>query len=149
MNKFCEDKTKHENDKCLESESNNEDKYRKLYCDYCNLETRMKYIRENNNFICQSCKMLLLDIDEFKIVESFNSCSLELYVTKDMLIFLPKNDFLKSLMKIYEDKIYISSSSNLMSYTNNSGFTYMVPQKMRECPLPQMGVFPLPHMMNS
>ena len=88
---YCEDKTKHENDKCLESESGDEDEYKELYCDYCDRETRMTRIPEINNFVCQSCKRLLLNMYDFKIVESFDDDGdLELYVTKNTFIYLVK-----------------------------------------------------------
>ena len=150
MKKFCEyckDKTKHENDKYLEceslsnteSESADEDEYRKLHCKNCKLETSMKYIPDYHNFICQSCKMLLLGPSGFKIVESYNEYGLVLYVTRDMFIYLAQYDFFKSLMEIYEERIYISINFKKKKFfTNNSGIHFGIPRMMGEFPFPQM-----------
>ena len=67
--KYCQDKTKHKKDECLESESlsntesesGDEDEYRIIYCKNCKLETSMIYTPDYHNFICQSCKNLLLE----------------------------------------------------------------------------------------
>ena len=127
----CEDKTKHENDKCLESESGHEDEYRELYCDYCDRETRMTRIPEINNFICQSCERLLLKMCDFKIVESFDDDGdLELFVTKNMFIYLVSHDYLDSLMRIYEDRIYICKPRKPITSKNNSRPPFGLPQTL-------------------
>ena len=98
MKNFCkyyQDKTKHEKDEYLEDESlsnteseiDDEAEYRKLYCKNCKLETSMIYTPDYHNFICQSCKNLLLGPSGFKIVESYNEYGLVLYVTRDMFLF--------------------------------------------------------------
>ena len=142
--KYCQDKTKHEKDECLgseslsntesESESDGEEKdeYRRIYCKNCKLETKMKCLPDYHNFICQSCNMLLLGSFGFKIVELYGDCGLELYVTKDVLIYLAQYDFFKSLMEIYEERIYISiNSRKCRIFTNNSRIHFGIPQMMK------------------
>ena len=123
----------HEKDECLESESlsniesesDDEDEYRTLYCKNCKLETSMIYSPDYHNFICQSCKNLLLGPSGFKIVESFNEYGLVLYVTRDMFIYLAQYDFIKSLMEIYGERIYISTNyKKFPVFTNNGGIPF-------------------------
>ena len=168
MKKFCEDckdRTKHENDECLEceslskteSESDGEDEYRIMYCKNCKLETSVKCIPEYHNFICQSCKKFSLGLDGLKIIESPGYNGLELYVTRDMFIYLAQYDLFKSLMEIYEERIYISTNNEKQNFlTNNSRIHFGNPFRnpftfthMREFLFPQKGEFPFPHMMNS
>ena len=113
MKKYYQDKTKNKKDECLESESDDEDEYKKLLCKYCEIETSMKYIPEYCNFSCQLCKKHLLALDGYgyQIIEVNSRDGPVLFVTIDMFIYLAEYDFLKLLMEIYQERINISINS--------------------------------------
>ena len=145
--KYCQDKTKHEKDECLEGESlsnseseseserDGEDEYRKLDCKNCKLITKMKYLPGNHNFICQSCNIYLLGSFSYKIFELGTNWGLELYVTKDMFIYLVQYDFFNSLMEIYENRIFISTDNGvILPFIND----LKIPILKSGLPFPQM-----------
>ena len=97
-----------------------EEDHKELYCDYCDCKTKMTRIPEINNLICNSCKRLLLNMYGFDIIESNDEDgNLELYITKDMFIYLVSHDYLDSLMRIYEDRIYICKPRKPFTSKNN------------------------------
>ena len=79
-----------------------------MYCKSCKFHNKMEYEPIYHNFICSSCDKLLIGIHGYEIFEFDDAGDLELYVTKDTFIYLMQNNFLKSLMKIYNDRIWIS-----------------------------------------
>ena len=81
----------------------------KLYCRYCKFYTTMECDPHSHNFICQMCDKSLVGCNGYEILEYNDAGDLELYVTKDMFIYLHQNGFFKHLMKIYNDRIRIST----------------------------------------
>ena len=80
-----------------------------LYCKSCKYYTAMEYDSKCHNFICQSCDKLLIGRYGYEIFEFDDAGDLELYVTKETFIFLMQNNFLKSLMEIYDNRVWIST----------------------------------------
>ena len=74
-----------------------------LYCKSCKSYTVMEYDSHCHNFICQTCDKLLIGR------YGYDAGDIELYVTKDMFIYLNQHGFFKFLMKIYDDRIWIST----------------------------------------
>ena len=81
----------------------------KLYCKSCKLYTIMEYDSYTRNFICQKCDKLLIGRYGYEILEFDDAGDLELYVTKDMFVYLHQNGYFKKLMKIYTNRIWIST----------------------------------------
>ena len=79
------------------------------YCKSCKFYTTMKYDPHCHNFICQSCDKSLISRYGHEIFEYDNAGDLDLYVTKDMFIYLNQYGFFKHLMKIYDGRIWIST----------------------------------------
>ena len=79
-----------------------------LYCKGCKFYTVMEYDSHCHNFICQTCDKLLIGRYGYEIFEFDDAGDIELYVTKDMFIYLNQHGFFKFLMKIYE-RIWIST----------------------------------------
>ena len=73
----------------------------KLYCRSCKFYTTMEYDIYTHNFICQKCDKLLIGSYGYEI--------LEFDVTKDMFVYLHQNGYFKQLMKIYNNRIWIST----------------------------------------
>ena len=71
----------------------------KLYCKYCKFYTTMEYDIYSRNFICQKCYKLLVGCNGYEILEFNDAGDLELYVTKDMFVYLHQNGYFKQLMK--------------------------------------------------
>ena len=69
----------------------------------------MEYDPDCHNFICLSCDKLLIGAYGYKIFEFDDAGDKELFVTRDMFIYLIQKGFLKSLMRIYNDRIWIST----------------------------------------
>ena len=80
-----------------------------LYCKNCKFHTSMEYDSHCHNFICKSCDKLLIRRYGHEIFEFDDAGDLELYVTKDMFIYLNQHGFFKYLMKIYDERIWIST----------------------------------------
>ena len=80
-----------------------------LYCKSCKFRNEMEYDPDCHNFICLSCDKLLIGRHGYKIFDFNNGPDVKLYVTKDMFIYLIQEGFLKSLMRIYNNKIWIST----------------------------------------
>ena len=81
----------------------------KLYCRSCKFFTTMKYGIYTNNFISQKCYKLLIGSYGYEIFEFDDAGDLELYVTKDMFVYLHQNGYFKQLMEIYNNRIWIST----------------------------------------
>ena len=81
----------------------------KHFCRYCKFYTTMEYDICNHNFICQKCYKFLVSFNGYEILEFYDDGDLELYITKDMFIYLHQNNFFKKLMKIYNNRIWIST----------------------------------------
>ena len=81
----------------------------KLYCRSCKFYTTMEYDIHTHNFVCQMCDKLLVGDYGYEILEFDDAGDMELYVTKDMFIYLNQHGFFKQLMKIYNNKIWIST----------------------------------------
>ena len=81
----------------------------KQHCRSCKLYTPMEYDIHTHNFICQKCNKSLVGSYGYEIIEFNDAGDLELYVTKDMFIYLHQNGYFKHLMKIYSDRIWIST----------------------------------------
>ena len=82
----------------------------KLYCRSCDSYTMMDYDAHTCNFICQHCNKLIVSDQGFNIIQIDNKDGdPELYITKTVLFDLMENGFLERLMKIYDERIYISS----------------------------------------
>ena len=81
----------------------------KLYCRSCKFYTTMEYDIYTHNFICQKCDKLLIGSYGYEILEFDDACDLELYATKDMFVYLHQNGYFKQLMKIYNNRIWIST----------------------------------------
>ena len=81
----------------------------KLYCKSCKFTNEMEYEPTYHNFICRGCDMLLIGRYGYQIYEYNDVGDLDLYVTKETFIFLMQNNFLKSLMQIYNNKVWISA----------------------------------------
>ena len=79
-----------------------------LYCKSCKFYNAMEYEPTYHNFICKSCDKLLIGRHGYEIFEFDDAGDEELYVTKEMFIYLIHKGFLKSLMKIYKERIWIS-----------------------------------------
>ena len=79
-----------------------------LYCKSCKFHTTMEYDSHYHNSICKSCDKLLIGRYGHEIFE-FDAGDPELYVTKDMFIYLNQHGFFKFLMKIYDERIWIST----------------------------------------
>ena len=77
----------------------------KLYCRYCKFYTKMEYDTYTHNFICPKCDKLLIGRYGYEIIEYDDA----VYVTKDMFVYLHQNGYFKQLMKIYDNKIWIST----------------------------------------
>ena len=75
----------------------------KLYCRYCKFYTTMEYDIHSHNFICQKCDKLLVGCNGYEILEFDDAGDLELYV------YLHQNGYFKQLMKIYNNRIWIST----------------------------------------
>ena len=80
-----------------------------LYCKSCKSHTTMEYDSHCHNFICQSCDKLLMGRYGHEIFEFDDAGDIELYVTKDMFIYLNQHGFFKFLMKIYDERIWIAT----------------------------------------
>ena len=81
----------------------------KLYCKCCKFTNEMEYEPTYHNFICRGCDMLLIGRYGYQIYEYNDAGDLDLYVTKETFIFLMQNNFLKSLMHIYNNRVWISA----------------------------------------
>lgn len=81
----------------------------KLYCKTCKFHNEMEYEPHYHNFACLSCDRLLIGRLGYQIFEFNDAGDLDLYVTKDTFIYLMQNGFLKSLMDIYDNRIWISA----------------------------------------
>ena len=81
----------------------------KLYCRSCKFYTTMEHDIYTHNFTCQKCDKLLIGGYGYEILEFDDAGDLELYVTKDMFIYLNQHGFFKMLMKIYNNRIWIST----------------------------------------
>ena len=77
----------------------------KLYCKSCKFYSTMEYDTYTHNFICQKCDKLLIGRYGYEIIEYDDA----VYVTKDMFVYLHQNGYFKQLMKIYNNKIWIST----------------------------------------
>ena len=77
----------------------------KLYCKSCKFHTIMEYDTHTHNFICQKCDKLIIGRHGYEILEFDDA----VYVTKDMFVYLHQNGYFKQLMKIYDNKIWIST----------------------------------------
>ena len=77
----------------------------KLYCKSCKFYTTMEYDMYTHNFICQKCDKLLIGRYGYEIIKYDDA----VYVTKDMFVYLHQNGYFKQLMKIYNNKIWIST----------------------------------------
>ena len=77
----------------------------KLYCKSCKFYTTMEYDTYTHNFICQKCDKLLIGRYGYEIIKYDDA----VYVTKDMFVYLHQNGYFKQLMKIYDNKIWIST----------------------------------------
>ena len=75
--------------------------YMKLYCRSCKFYTTMEYDIYTHNFICQKCVKLLIGSYGYEILE-FDDAG-------DMFIYLNQHGFFKQLMKIYKERIWIST----------------------------------------
>ena len=84
------------------------------YCKSCKFHTTMEYDPHCHNFICQSCGELLISRYGYEIFEYDDAGDIELYVTKDMFIYLNQHGFFKHLMKIYDDRIWISTDDEII-----------------------------------
>ena len=80
----------------------------KLYCVTCKCRTEMDYDSECQNFICLYCDKLLVGKYGHEILE-VDDGDLNLYITKDMFIFLLQKRYFKLLMKLYDGRIWIST----------------------------------------
>ena len=80
-----------------------------LYCKSCKSHTTMKYDSNYHNFFCQSCDKLLIGRYGHEIFEFDDAGDIELYVTRDMFIYLNQHGFFNYLMKIYDSRIWIST----------------------------------------
>ena len=80
----------------------------KLYCVTCKHRTEMDYDSECQNFICLYCDKLLIGKYGYEILE-VDDGNLNLYITKDMFIFLLQERYFKLLMKLYGGRIWIST----------------------------------------
>ena len=80
-----------------------------LYCRSCKLNTTMEFDMHNHNFICQKCDTFLIGSYGYEILEFDTDGDPQLFVTKDMFIYLNQNGFFKVLMKIYGERIRIST----------------------------------------
>ena len=69
---------------------------------------------------CRSCKFYTtMEYDILKEILEFDDAGdLELYVTKDMFVYLHQNGYFKQLMKIYDNRIWISTRSTSFNLTN-------------------------------
>ena len=86
----------------------------KLYCRYCKFYTTMEYDIYSHNFICQKCDKFIIGSYRYEILEFDDAGDLELYVTKDMFIYLHQNGYFKQLMKIYNNRIWISTEEGTL-----------------------------------
>ena len=80
----------------------------KLHCRYCKIPTTIKYDVFTHNFTCQKCYKFILGSRGYEILEFNDAGDLELYVTKDMFIYLHQFGYFKNLMEIYKNRIWIS-----------------------------------------
>ena len=80
-----------------------------MYCKSWKFYTAMEYNAHTRNFICQTCDKLLIGGYGYEIFEYDDAGDLDLYVTKDLFIYLNQHGFFKHLMKIYNDRIWIST----------------------------------------
>ena len=81
----------------------------KLYCRYCKFYKTMEYNIYHHNFICQKCDNSIIGSYGYEIFEFDDAGDLELYVTKDMFIYLHQNGYFHKLMKIYNNRIWLST----------------------------------------
>ena len=81
----------------------------KLYCRSCKYNTGMEYDAHTHNFICQMCDKLLVGDYGYEILEFDDAGDMDLYVTPSMFIYLHQNGYFKQLMKIYNNRIWIST----------------------------------------
>ena len=79
-----------------------------LYCQNCKFYNEMDYDPHCHNFMCWSCERLIIGNGGYEIFEFDDAGDLELYVTKDMFIYLLQKGFMKTLMEIYKNRIWIS-----------------------------------------
>ena len=78
----------------------------------------MEYDSHCDNFICQSCDKLLMGRYGHEIFEFDDAGDIELYVTKDMFIYLNQHGFFKFLMKIYDERSGFPQRSNSFDLTH-------------------------------
>ena len=83
--------------------------YMNLYCKSCKFHTTMEYESHCHNFICDSCNKFLIGTHGHEIFEFDDAGDIELYITNDMFIYLNQQYLFKSLMKIYDGRIWIST----------------------------------------
>ena len=57
----------------------------------------------------RSVTSCLVGCNGYEILEFNDAGDLELYVTKDMFVYLHQNGYFKQLMKIYNNRIWIST----------------------------------------
>ena len=86
----------------------------KHFCRYCKFYTTTEYDFCNHNFICQKCYKFLVSSNGYEILEFYDDGDLELYITKDMFIYLHQNGYFKKLMKIYNNRIWISTEEGIL-----------------------------------
>ena len=85
----------------------------KLYCKNCKSYSTMIYDIHSKNFMCQRCDKWLIGKYGYDIFEFDDAGDLELYVTKDMFIYLHQTYHFKNLMKIYNNRIWISTEDGI------------------------------------
>ena len=81
----------------------------KLYCRSCELYTIMDFDTDTHNFICQMCDKLLVGDHGYEILEYDEAGDKESHVTPSMFVYLHQNGYFKQLMKIYNNRIWIST----------------------------------------
>ena len=86
---------------------------RELYCRKCKSDTTMKFDMHNTNYICQKCDMFLMGSNGYEIFECDTYDFPQLFVTKEIFIYLNQIKFFKVLMKIYIGRIRISTEEEI------------------------------------
>ena len=64
------------------------------------------------NFICPKCDNSIIGRYWYEIYEFDDAGDLELYISKDMFIYLHRNGYYNKLMKIYNNRIWTISLDN-------------------------------------
>ena len=81
----------------------------KPYCRSCERYTIMEYDTDTHNFICRMCDKLLVGVHGYEILEVDDAGDKELYVTPSMFVYLHQIGDFEQLMKIYNNRIWIST----------------------------------------